>query len=743
VDWNNDGRKDLIVGEGDGQIRIYLNTGTDASPVFGSHTQLMVAGTNFDCVCSATPRVVDWNNDGRKDVVCGEQAGRVYLMLNTGTDASPVFATRVYLTNGTSALTVSSDSCPVVVDWNRDGKKDLIVGSDSGLLTYFQNKGTDAAPVFNGSESFRAGEKTLDVYYNAHPAVCDWDNDGRWDVICGAYDGSEAARVWFFPAPSGPYLSLFSSPGANFEPGTYANFTCVLRNGGTFATNVSATLISRSPWCRPVQSAWNVGDLAANATKTNSASPFRVWVETNALLGIIVPLEVILSGNGGAYRHTNQITFIVPKPAFSIVGYFLNDSQGNGNCALEPGETAQLIVRVKNRGYRAENVVGRMTYAYGATVTHSTSSFGTIERNATNANFVLPFGVAGRTGMSSLPYYSVSLTCDRATFTNTFTLYALPEYPRSNGVSFAWADTTGGTSLSLGHNGSALISMPAPFYCRLYQYSWSSVYVFADGYVSVYRSGSSNNTVLPSTAYPNGLFAPFWDDLDPSAGGTVRYKFFGTAPNRSLAVEWNNVPRWGDPATRVTFQVILYENGDVRYQYGPSTGINADGRSATIGIESYDGTRAMQYSFNRAGAVSNGLALYFRCSPASEDSDADGLPDAYERFYFGNLNVTGDQDSDGDALCNLHEFRAGTDPRLATSCLRCQPQLGATPGQYLLRWCSIPGRTYRVWQRTNLASGNWTLVTSPPLTGHVSGMNGYTGTVNAASSPRFWKVSTP
>jgi len=29
VDWNNDGKKDLIVGESCGEIRIYQNVGTD------------------------------------------------------------------------------------------------------------------------------------------------------------------------------------------------------------------------------------------------------------------------------------------------------------------------------------------------------------------------------------------------------------------------------------------------------------------------------------------------------------------------------------------------------------------------------------------------------------------------------------------------------------------------------------------------------------------------------------------
>lgn len=45
VDWNNDGKKDLVVGQfRNGAIRLYLNGGTDAAPVFGEFTMLEAGG---------------------------------------------------------------------------------------------------------------------------------------------------------------------------------------------------------------------------------------------------------------------------------------------------------------------------------------------------------------------------------------------------------------------------------------------------------------------------------------------------------------------------------------------------------------------------------------------------------------------------------------------------------------------------------------------------------------------------
>ncbi len=42
MDWNNDGKKDLVTGEREGYVRIYLNTGTDSSPSFSGFTYLQL-----------------------------------------------------------------------------------------------------------------------------------------------------------------------------------------------------------------------------------------------------------------------------------------------------------------------------------------------------------------------------------------------------------------------------------------------------------------------------------------------------------------------------------------------------------------------------------------------------------------------------------------------------------------------------------------------------------------------------
>lgn len=44
------------------------------------------------------------------------------------------------------------------------------------------------------------------------------------------------------------------------------------------------------------------------------------------------------------------------------------------------------------------------------------------------------------------------------------------------------------------------------------------------------------------------------------------------------------------------------------------------------------------------------------------DTDADGLPDAWETTHFGNLSQSAAGDPDGDGLNNLAEYHVGTNP---------------------------------------------------------------------------------
>jgi len=109
-----------------------------------------------------------------------------------------------------------------------------------------------------------------------------------------------------------------------------------------------------------------------------------------------------------------------------------------------------------------------------------------------------------------------------------------------------------------------------------------------------------------------------WADLITFPGlpfGNVTWEQKGTAPNRFVVVSWNSVYQYrnfGDPIT-YTFQVILYENGEFKYQYGNSP---ASGTSATIGVQRSTSDYTL-YSYNSGYNLSNSAIRWYIPSSAS------------------------------------------------------------------------------------------------------------------------------
>jgi len=203
VDWNNDGFLDLITGEANGSVRVYPGSVAGLT----DYTAVQAGGWDFTALGgSSKPEVADWNNDGAKDLLVGNGYGTIDLLLNTGTDASPSFTTSQTVLAGLADLSVGFNgvASPVVVDWNRDGKKDLIVGNRNGDLRFYANIGTDGAPDFSAtSEQLMAAGVAVGVGTYSRPVVSDWDNDGTPDIICGNGNG----RVYYYHGVEPPALT--------------------------------------------------------------------------------------------------------------------------------------------------------------------------------------------------------------------------------------------------------------------------------------------------------------------------------------------------------------------------------------------------------------------------------------------------------------------------------------------------------------------------------------------------------
>ena len=220
-DWNQDGKQDLVLGLADGTIQVLLNENTAAEPRFGTPTLVQVGPPEGQTTCDvgdrATFAIVDWNNDGRSDMVLGGLDGKVHVLLNEATAGVPDFRSDTIVLDGANPLSVSSGRASVaVVDLNDDGRKDLVLGNTEGQLVYFANVGTDASPQFNGSQLLQAEGAVIDLsgIPRSRPFVADVNGDGVPDMLVGALDG--LVRQYIGSRTSGATGSTAGDPGGAY-----------------------------------------------------------------------------------------------------------------------------------------------------------------------------------------------------------------------------------------------------------------------------------------------------------------------------------------------------------------------------------------------------------------------------------------------------------------------------------------------------------------------------------------------
>ena len=94
---------------------------------------------------------------------------------------------------------------------------------------------------------------------------------------------------------------------------------------------------------------------------------------------------------------------------------------------------------------------------------------------------------------------------------------------------------------------------------------------------------------------------------------------------------------------------------------------------------------------------------------SSADSDGDGLPDAWERNYFGSIAGGASDDADGDGVNSLQEFRAGTNPadRESAALIRSVRTSGA---DVLVRFRTVHAKLYQLEKSPSLTGAVWSAV---------------------------------
>ncbi|MFN9459408.1 MAG: S8 family serine peptidase, partial [Acidobacteriota bacterium] len=251
------------------------------------------------------------------------------------------------------------------------------------------------------------------------------------------------------------------------------------------------------------------------------------------------------------------------------------------------------------------------------TVTFTDNSLGTLTSRTLNA------GAGGSavalSGSTSQTYpnsgtYTATLTVagPDGTASRSQTIRVQPSYSTATDT-YAWIDTTGMTSLSLDDDSiSSAITLPFAF--PFFGGQYNTAYICANGFLTFGTpTGGTEfaNTAIPDATAPNNGLYPFWDDLDPSKGGTIRY---GTSGG-NFVVSWENIAHRTDTSRTypLSFQIVINRWGGVQYNYRevqPARPVFGGGRGATVGIEDEFGSMATQASFNTS-ALTNLSARRF------------------------------------------------------------------------------------------------------------------------------------
>jgi hypothetical protein len=227
VDYDGDGNVDVVVGADDwtdygwdnaydstghwtrgplrGFVYVLRNSGSNAAPEYDTPIRVLAGDTPIETFGWPSPNFADFDGDGDLDLLCGEFFDGFTYFENTGARSQPCYASgrRLHVPDGQPLVMDLQMITPVAVDWNKDGRVDLIVGDEDGRVALIENTGrlaSDRTPQFLPPRYFQQEADDLKCGALATPCGFDWDADGDMDIVAG----NTAGYIEFFENLSGP-----------------------------------------------------------------------------------------------------------------------------------------------------------------------------------------------------------------------------------------------------------------------------------------------------------------------------------------------------------------------------------------------------------------------------------------------------------------------------------------------------------------------------------------------------------
>ncbi|MCD4828035.1 MAG: hypothetical protein K8R90_01215 [Candidatus Cloacimonetes bacterium] len=193
----------------------------------------------------------------------------------------------------------------------------------------------------------------------------------------------------------------------------------------------------------------------------------------------------------------------------------------------------------------------------------------------------------------------------------------------ASGPAYDWVDPVTRVEMALPGDDATVGPFPLGFDFDFYGNIYNEFYFCSNGFIvfgTAHQSLSNQN--LPNTSTPNNLIAWFWDDLDPYDNPDndthIYYETVLVGGENACVVTMENYHEYsGGGSGKLTAQVIMFENGDIKLQYQSFDG-GIDMNGATVGLENIDGTIGLTYEYNIDYLVPE-MAILFNAPIAPPD----------------------------------------------------------------------------------------------------------------------------